>query len=122
MDADVPAIAGSLEHVGEAARDVVLLEDQHPTVRQIACWSLGKVGEAAASAVKNVTALLGSSDIVLRRTAVWTLGNIGQAALSAEAAIEALLEDPEPTVREEADEALQKLRGTYQYATPEEAT
>jgi HEAT repeat protein len=106
---------------GDAVRSLTAaLEDQHPTVRQIACWSLGKVGKAAASAVKNVTALLRSSDIVLRRTAAWTLGNIGPAALSAEPAIEALLGDPEPTVREEADEALQKLRGTYQYATPEE--
>jgi HEAT repeat protein len=51
----------------------------------------------------------------LRRTAAWALGNIGPAAAVARRALEGLLEDPDPTVREEADEALQKLRGTYGY-------
>jgi HEAT repeat protein len=91
------------------------IDDENQTVRQIACWSLGKAGKAASPAVEKLSRLLRSSDVGLRRTAAWALGNIGPAAAVARRALEGLLEDPDPTVREEADEALQKLRGTYGY-------
>jgi len=91
------------------------IDDANETVRQIACWSLGEIGPGAAPAVTKLSDALKSPDVGLRRTAAWALGNVGSAAMSAQPALESLLNDPQPTVRQEADEALQKLHGTYEF-------
>jgi len=91
------------------------LDDSQATVRVLACWSLGMAGADATAAVAKLSAALGSPEADLRRMAAWAVGSIGPTAMSAEPELQALLQDPEAEVRAEAEEALQKLHGTYSF-------
>jgi HEAT repeat protein len=100
---------------------VAALDDESPRVRELASWSLGRIGGLALDAVPRLARALDDDSPVLRRNAAWALGNVGPAAVSAEAALEARLSDPDPEVVTEVREALQKIRGQYEYPQEEDA-
>jgi HEAT repeat protein len=74
-----------------------------------AALALGKLGEAGAPAVPDLTAALRHPDADVRASAARALGAIGQSARSAEAELKALRRDRHEPVRRAAAEALAKL-------------
>lgn len=93
------------------------LDDPEVRVRQLVSWTLGKLGPPAESAVDALSRSAADPDPTVRRNSVWALGNIGPAAVPHEGLLERIVADPgeTDTVRTEADEALQKIRGTYDW-------
>jgi HEAT repeat protein len=76
-----------------------------------AAVALGKLGEAGAPAVPDLTAALRHPDADVRACASRALGAIGQPAHSAEAELKALRRDNDEPVRRAAAKALGKLNG-----------
>jgi len=79
--------------------------------RILSVQALGRLGPAAAPAVKSLVATVNEPDLDLRRAAVVALGQIGEAAAPATAAISQQLNSGDARLKESAREALAKIGG-----------
>jgi outer membrane protein assembly factor BamB len=86
------------------------LEDPVAGVRWAACEALASIGPAAQPAVPQLIVALNDEFLYVRIFAAGALGSIGPRARSAQHALRAAAEDP--TLRSEAEWALERITGT----------
>jgi len=79
--------------------------------RILSAQALGRLGPAAAPAVKSLVTTVNGPDLDLRRAAVVALGQIGEAAAPATAAISEQLNSGDNRLKKSAREALAKIGG-----------
>jgi HEAT repeat protein len=86
------------------------LQSPDEMVRLKAGWLLGRMGLAAKEAVPALVELLQSGTVPEKKQAAFTLGCMGGAAVEAVPALTQALQDPNESVRNLADSALEKMR------------
>lgn len=90
---------------------VELLKLPDSTVRLECLKQLGRAKTVPKEALPVVTSTLGDEDSEVRVLSAFVLGQMGAEAASAAEALGKLAKDPEPTVRNSAEKALDKIRG-----------
>jgi HEAT repeat protein len=81
------------------------------TVRLNSLRALDAIGEAAASAIPDLIAVLQDTNVEVRQNAALVLGHFGKKAESAIPALNKALGDPEPDFRRYVSEALLRIEG-----------
>jgi outer membrane protein assembly factor BamB/HEAT repeat protein len=112
------ALASIGPKAAAATRDLATaLSDETPGVRWAACEALAGIGPAAASAVPHLIEALNDEFLYVRIFAAGALGSIGSRAHAARDALTAAAQDP--TLRSEAEWALNRIAGVESSAPVE---